>query len=107
MFKKQSLDVCDTLTKAGYTLYENNQILISKQYNKSGRKHYFNDFLNCFSMLFYGIISIIGFPFVLICTLFSFIPKVYIKDGSIDEKKRLKEERVNRELEERFGKKGE
>jgi hypothetical protein len=37
-------------------------------------------------MIIYGCLSIIGFPLVLIYTLYSFIPAIYIKDPSIDKK---------------------
>lgn len=92
MFKKASLKSIDTWTKGKYILYQNNKFAIVKHYNKYGRQNYLRDIGQCFYMLICGIISIVGFPFVLIYDLYSFIPKIYIKDKSID-----KEETENQE----------
>ena len=100
MFKRISLDRCRVFTKTGYSLYENNKILITKQYSQN--KQYFIELLNCFRMLRYGVMFVIGFPFMLIYTLFSFIPKIYIKDVSIDKKKELEKEETEREWIKRF-----
>lgn len=82
MFKKVNLKSCKLWADCKYTLYENNKIIILKHYNYSGRQNYLKDLKECFWMLGYGIISIIGFPFVLIHTLLQFIPKIYIKDNN-------------------------
>lgn len=82
--KKKSLLSCDFLTKCHYVLWQNKKICIVNQYSQS--KWYWRDIKSCFSMIIYGCLSIIGFPLVLIYTLYSFIPAIYIKDPSIDKK---------------------
>jgi hypothetical protein len=86
----------------GYTLYENNKIIILKHYNQYGRKKYIKELGECLYMLVYGIISIIAFPFVLIHTLLTFIPNIYIKDGNIDKNKQEEKIKTDKEIEELF-----
>ncbi|MFC0903915.1 hypothetical protein ACFHWD_04315 [Clostridium sp. MT-14] len=96
--QKASIDSCKRWTKAKYTLWENNKICIVKHYSSCSPR-YWRDIEECFDMIIYGCLSIIGFPLVLIYTLYSFIPAIYIKDSSIDEKKQEQRNKANAEME--------
>lgn len=102
MVKRRSLESCKRFSDYGYTLYENNKFCIVKHYNKSGRKNYFKEIYDCFMMFFSGIGLIVSFPFILIYTLFSFVPSIYIKDENIDKKEQLEKDETNKKMEELF-----
>lgn len=102
MFKRKSLANIDYLNKAGYVIYQNKKIAVVTQYNYSGKQNYLKEIGQCLWMFVYGIISIIGFPFCLFYTLFSFIPEIYIKDKSIDIKKQEEEDKADTELNEKI-----
>ena len=80
MFTK-TMESIERLNRAGYVIYQNKRIAIVREYNDSGRKNYLRDIGECLYMLVYGIISIVGFPFCLIYTLYKLLPKIYIKKG--------------------------
>ena len=94
--QKKSLSSCEFLTKGHYVLWQNNKICIVNQYGQI--KWYWRDIKSCFAMIIYGCLSIIGFPVILIYTLYSFIPAIYIKDPSIDKKKQREKDKANKEM---------
>lgn len=96
--KKKSLKSCELWTKAKYTLWENNKICVVKHYSICSPR-YWRDIKKCFDILIMGILSILGFPLILIYTLYSFIPKIYIKDFSIDKKEQEQRNKANAEME--------
>jgi len=96
--KKASIDSCTMWTKAKYTLWENNKICIVKRYSSCSPR-YWRDIKECFDILIIGITSILSFPFFLLSTLWSFIPKIYIKDSSIDKKEQEQRNKANAEME--------
>lgn len=102
--KKASIDSCKMWTKAKYTLWENNKICIVKRYSSCSPR-YWRDIKDCFEGIALGIGCLICFPFVLIYTLLSFIPAIYIKDKSIDESKEAAHNKADKEMKNYFNKK--
>ena len=102
--KRASIDSCKTWTKAKYTLWENNKICIVKYYSSCSPR-YWRDIKSCFNMIygfFMGIGCLICFPFVIIYTLLSFVPAIYIKDRNIDEAKKVVHIKANKKIEDYF-----
>lgn len=102
--KRASINSCKMWTKAKYTLWQNNKICIVKHYSSCSPRYWrdIKECLNLISAFFIGVISLIIFPFILIYTLLSFVPAIYIKDKSIDKAKKAMHIKANKEMEDYF-----
>jgi len=102
IIKRISKKSAKRFVKAGYSIYNNDKILILKQYPTY--KTNFKKILEPLETFIFGVGNILYSVVLLIITLIDFVPRINVIDESIDENERKEQEEIDEEMRNRFNK---